>query len=107
MFFQNGTIRIVSGASTSYDNKGFPVQGQSGEGPDIACQWTDVSSNYLGKGESGAATTTKHYQILVEKKDDFQGGRIRLFGLKGESMGEYDIISREDLTFVGLVRFEV
>lgn len=101
MIIQNGYIECIANKLTERINPktGFPVKAENLEWCEpIPCQWSPIKMN-LRNQVKGEHHTDITYQILIEQQP-FPYEQIRLQDISGKSLGQYSIISIEELDAV-------
>lgn len=100
MIIENGTIYLKKKAiGSGIDPKtGYPVASEASWGAPIPCQYSANSYNALGR-VSGEHFTTASYTVLVEAQP-IESEQLRLLDAAGKEVGEFSIISTEELSAV-------
>ncbi len=107
MIITNGYIRFKEKISSGIDlNSGYPTPPSYIWGEEIPCQYIINSYDNLGvvKGEHFVKAS---YYILVEQPLNRTSEQLCLTNLRGEQLGEFSVISVEDLNAVNQVKILV
>lgn len=107
MIIHNGTIEFKVKTGGGMDPAtGHPIASLSTWGDPIACQWVPNSNDNLGRSSDGEHFTVARYTILIEQQ--MAGSeQVRLKDNGGNIIGEYSIISIEQLDAVGQTKIIV
>lgn len=108
MIIANGTIECIIEQGGRLDTAtGFPVAPSvKSHGSKIPCQFEAVSYNSVAQS-NGETVTRASYTILIENFHCVSTERIRLRGRHGDTVGEFQIISKKPLDAVCQIKITV
>ena len=107
MIIQNGTIELKRKTAGGINpSTGFPIVSTAVWGSSVPCQWMVNTHNNLGRTNSEHFTLAK-YIILVEQTNTIDSEQLRLTDRNGSVLGEYSIISVEQLDAVQQIKILV
>jgi len=105
MIIQNGYIKAKVKTGGGIDaSTGYPISITETWGDTIPCQYKVNNYSNLGS-TNGNKFTIASYEILIEDSS-FTAEQIKLF-TDNEDLGEFSIISAEDLSNVGLIKITI
>jgi hypothetical protein len=99
MIICNGTIQVKIKSGGGFDEEGNPIKVEETFGEIIPCHIRPLRYNNLAFSGSGSNYINASYEVLIEIKD-FQCERIKLINRYGKDLGEYSVISAENLEAV-------
>lgn len=100
MIIQNGTIELKRKTAGGINpSTGYPVASTATWDSPIPCQWLVNNHNNLGRSNDEHFTLAK-YIILIEQTNAVDSEQLRLTNRNGKVLGEYSIISVEQLDAV-------
>lgn len=103
---ENGTLRYKTlYNNTPIDSNGDPLAASAYWSAAIPCLVRTISDTRKAKYEDGEYRKMS-FEVLVETAHAFNASAIQL-ERKGESLGEFSIISMEELPTVGRIRIYV
>ncbi len=108
MIIVNGTIEVrqTDGSGGIDPETGYPVEGETQWGDPIPCQFIPATQDYLRKvNDEPYALLT--WTILIDQVPIFTAEQIRLRRRDGEVVGEYSVVSIEQLDAVCETRLSV
>lgn len=101
MIIQNGNISFKHKTGGGLDNDGYPVAPSITWSDPIPCQYVPKTLN-LQSTEGGNAYIKQGYSVYVNFDPNLiLTEQLRLTTLKGAKIGEFSVISVEDLRAVG------
>ena len=103
---ENGTLRYKTLYNNSpIDDNGDPVGASAYWSAPIPCLVHTITDTHKAKYADGEYRAMS-FEVLVERASAFQSNAIQL-ERKGENLGEFQIISQEELPTVGRIRIYV
>lgn len=102
MIIQNGTIECKSktpGGINPLTGHAIPSSEAQWLSP-IPCQWSVSNLSYVAESGSGERFTKASYVVLIEQVYDFSPRQVRLKDNSGNTLGEFSVISQEELDAV-------
>lgn len=107
MIIQNGYIEFKHKAGGGLDANGYPLKATEQWGEPMPCQYEPKSYN-LQKRAGGNSTVETSYDIFVEMPLTGEATeQIRLSNLAGVRVGEYSVISLQELRAVQQIKITV
>ena len=99
-FVPNGTLEVITKTGGGIDAEtGYPVPASVSYGDPIACQIVPVKRDNLARDSHGEAYTGESYKVYIVQRP-FPDERVRLKGRDGGVIGEFSVISAEQLDAV-------
>jgi len=100
MIIANGTIELkVKTAGGINTSTGFPLASTSSWGSPVSCQYIINTHDNLGRTQGEHFVKAK-YSILIEQQNPVASEQLRLKDRAGIVLGEFSIISVEQLDAV-------
>lgn len=107
MIIQNGNIEFKHKVGGGLDADGYPVKAKEDWGEPVPCQYMPKRYNLQGLS-GGNATTETSFEILVEMPLPVEASeQLRLTDMAGVRVGEYSVISSQELRAVQQIKITV
>ena len=107
MIIQNGHIEFKHKVGGGLDADGYPVKATENWGEPVPCQYMPKRYNLQARS-GGNATTETSFEILVEMPLPVEPTeQIRLSDMAGVRVGEYSILSSQELRAVQQIKITV
>ncbi len=99
-FMPNGTLEVIAKTQGGLDPEtGYPVPASVAYGDPIPCQIVPVRRDNLARDSHGEHYVNASYKVYIAQRP-FPDERIRLKGRDGGVIGEFSVISAEQLDAV-------
>lgn len=107
MIIQNGHIEFKHKVGGGLDADGYPVKATEDWGEPVPCQYMPKRYNLQARSGGNAMTETS-FEILVEMPLPVEPAeQIRLSDMAGVRVGEYSILSSQELRAVQQIKITV
>lgn len=107
MLIVNGFLKIGKSTGGGIDADGYPAAAAVEYGDPVPCQWLETLRDNLAKSE-GEPLTTRAYTIYLELPSTVaRDEKVALYGIAGECIGEFSVISATVLRAVNQLKITV